>query len=315
MWFKNLVVYRLPANWAVEADALEIKLSRQPLQPCGSFDMESRGWTCPRDDGRVLYTLNRQWLLSFGVEQKLLPASVIRQVTQERAAEIAKQQAHSIGRKQMRELKEQVTSELLPRALSRRTATWAWIDPVNGWLVVDAAGDTKAEQLLETLLKAEDSLPVKRLETQRSPAAAMTQWLANRDPPTEFTIDQDLELRSADEGKATVRYVRHALEGKEIRDHIMGGKSATRLGMTWKDRISFVLTEDLHIKRLAFLDILKQEPGAETEDESELFDIEFALMTGELALFLADLVAVLGGEKAQVQAGSQADHDHRSTPA
>lgn len=299
MWFKNLVVYRLPPNWAREADALENKLSPHPLQPCGSFDMESRGWVAPQDDVGLLYTLNRQWLLALGLEQKLLPASVIRQVTQERAAAMAKQQAHSIGRKQMRELKEQVISELLPRALSRRTTTWAWIDPIDGWLVVDAAGDTKAEQLLETLRKAEDNLPVKRLETLRSPAAAMTQWIANGEPPPEFTIDQDLELRSSDENKATVRYVRHALEGKEIRDHIAGGKNATRLGMTWKDRISFVLTEQLHIKRLAFLDILKQEPAADAEDDRERFDIEFALMTGELRLFLADLVAVLGGEKPQ----------------
>jgi recombination associated protein RdgC len=133
-----------------------------------------------------------------------------------------------------------------------------------------------------------------------SPGAAMTTWLSEGDAPAGFTLDRDLELRAPGDERATVRYVRHALEGEEIREHIAEGKSATRLGMTWNDRISFVLTEDLQIKRLAFLDILKEEAegqaeGREGRDE-ERFDIDFALMSGELAKLLAALVEALGGE-------------------
>ena len=36
-------------------------------------------------------------------------------------------------------MREQVTAELLPRALVTRKLIYAWIDPVNRWLVVDAA--------------------------------------------------------------------------------------------------------------------------------------------------------------------------------
>ena len=299
MWFKNLLVYRLSPGWTIDADAFENKLSHQPLQPCGGFDLESRGWVYPRDEGRFLHTLNRQWLLALGINQKLLPASVVNQVAKDRAAEIAEQQDHPVGRKQMREIRDRVHQELLPRAFTRLRTTRAWIDPVNGWLAIDTAGEARAEELIKNLLQCLDDLPLRRLETERSPAAAMTRWLAAGQVSSDFTIDQDLELRSTDEGKATVRYVRHALEGKEIRDHIAAGKTATRLGMTWKDRISFVLTEQLQIKRLAFLDILKSEAGEQPEDADEQFDINFALMTGELAHMLADLVEVLGGEKPQ----------------
>ena len=78
MLLKNLVLYRLPADWAVDADQLEGNLAAQSLQPCGGFQMESRGWTCPREDGVFLYQQQRQGLLALGVEQKLLPAAVIR---------------------------------------------------------------------------------------------------------------------------------------------------------------------------------------------------------------------------------------------
>ena len=300
MWLKNLTLYRLPAPWPVKAEDFERKLAAQPLTPCGSFQMESRGWTSPRADGYFLFNQNFQWLLALGIEQKLLPGSVIRQVTEERAAELALQQAHPVGRKQMRELREQVTTELMPKALSRRKITHAWIDPKNGWLAVDAAADPKAELFMETLRRAEDDLSALRLETQRSPASAMAEWLSKGDAPGKFTLDQDLELRAPDASKATVRYTRHPLEGREIRDHLSAGKTVVQLGLTWNDRISFLLTEHLQVKRLTFLDILKREDGSNEdtdEDEEEKFEIDFALMTGELGLLLADLVAALGGEK------------------
>jgi recombination associated protein RdgC len=103
-------------------------------------------------------------------------------------------------------------------------------------------------------------------------------------------------LRSTD--KASVRYVNHTLEGEEIRQHIATGKIVTRLAMTWNDRISFVLNDQLQIKRLAFLDILKEQADGQGENEDERFDIDFTLMTGEVAQLLDDLVAALGGEAA-----------------
>lgn len=299
MWLKNLTLYRLPAPWPVKADTFEKKLAAQPLTPCGSFQMESRGWTPPRDEGVYLHHQNFHWLLALGVEQKLLPSSVIRQVTEERAADLAKKQAHPVGRKQMRDLRDQVTTELLPRALARRRITHGWIDAKNGWLAVDAGADAKAEQFMEALRRAEDDLPALRLETKRSPASAMAEWLVKGEVPGKFTLDQDLELRAPDASKATVRYTRHPLEGREIRDHLSAGKTPVRLGLTWNDRISFVLTEHLQVKRLTFLDILRREDGADDseQDEEEKFEIDFALMTGELSLLLADLVKALGGEK------------------
>jgi recombination associated protein RdgC len=297
MRFKNLLVYRLGTEWKVEPRVLENILAGRALQPCNSFDMESHGWLQPKEGDPFLYTLNRHWLMTLGVEQKLLPASIIRQVAAERAAELAKKQGHSIGRKQMREIKERVLDELMPRALARRLTTAAWVDPDNRWFVVDSAADAKGERLLETLRKSGNEFPAKRLDTQLSPGVAMTGWLASGEISADFTIDQDLELRAGDANKATVRYVRHGLTGKDIQAHITGGKVATRLGMTWKDKISFVLTETLQIKRIAFLNLLRQETDQNADNKADQFDLDFALMTGELSQMLADLTQLLGGDK------------------
>jgi recombination associated protein RdgC len=302
MWFKNLQIYRLTAPWTMTSEQLEASLAPQAFTPCTSLDMQTQGWVSPRDNGMLVHSVNRQLLLQLGTEKKLLPSTVINQVTKARAAELEEQQGFKPGRKQMKELKEQVTDELLPRAFSIQRSTRVWIDPVNGWLVIDAAGAAKADEVFKLLLKSLETLPFAALRTERSPLAAMTDWLAADEAPGGFTVDQDTELRSTGEGKATVRYVRHTLEPEDVRRHIAGGKQCTRLAMTWSDRVSFVLSESLAVKRVAPLDVLKENNDSAGRNEDERFDGDFALMTGELAKLIADLVQALGGEELQKKA-------------
>lgn len=296
MWFKNLQIYRLPQNWPITADALEKLLAGRSLQPCGATDCRQAGWINPCSHAGLVHSLNRQWLLALGIEQKLLPSTVIRQEARNRAQDIHEKEGRRIGRKEMRDLCERVTQELLPRAFIQKRTLFGWIDPVNGWLVIDAASAAKAEEFLEHLYQSVDGLPARPLKTNQSPSAVMTSWLEQGEAPAPFTLDMDLELRSAED--ARIRYVRHSLEGEEIRRHILEGKAVTRLAMTWADRISFVLDDKLQIKRLAFLDILKEESDTQAENEETRFDLDFTLMTGEISRLLDDLLEALGGEAA-----------------
>jgi recombination associated protein RdgC len=296
MWFKNLQIYRLPAPWAITPDQLAAFLAPQAFAPCSSLEMLSQGWLSPRNNGMLVHTVNKQMMIQLGTEKKLLPASVINQVTKARAAEIEEQQGFAPGRKQMRELKEDVTDELLPRAFSIQSSTWAWIDPVNGWLVIDAGSTGKAEEVLKLLIKAIDKFPLETLRTVLSPVTAMTGWLSSDEAPSGFTVDQDTELRSTSENKATVRYVRHTLEADDVRRHIESGKQCTRLAMTWNDKISFVLTEGLTVKRIAPLDVLKEDSEGSTKNDDERFDSDVMLMTGELNKLLTALIDALGGQ-------------------
>lgn len=302
MWFKNLQIYRLTAPWTMTSEQLEASLASQTFSPGTSVEMQTQGWTSPRENGMLVHAVNRQLLLELATEKKLLPATVVNQVSKARAAELEEQQGFKPGKKQMKEIKEQVTDELLPRAFSIRRSTRVWIDPVNGWLVVDAASPAKADEVFKLLLKSLEQLPFASLRTERSPLSAMTDWLAADEAPGGFTVDQDTELRATGEGKATVRYVRHTLEAEDVRRHIAGGKQCTRLAMTWSDRVSFVLTESLAIKRVAPLDVLKENTDSMARDDNERFDNDFMLMTGELAKMIADLVQALGGEEQQKKA-------------
>lgn len=295
MWFRNLQLFRLLEPDALAVEVIEEQLARSPLQPCSSSLPSSLGWIPPCADGALVHAVNRQWLLALGIEQKLLPASVVKQHVKDRAQLIEEKEGRRVGRRELRDLQEAVTQELLPRAFVRKRTTYCWIDPVHGWLVIDAAAPAKADEAIELLHKSVDKLSISPLKVMQSPSSAMTGWIADGEAPAGFSIDQDMELRSAE--NAVVRYAKHPLDGEEIPGHIAAGKVVTRLGMTWGDKISFVLDDKLQLKRLGFLDILKESTDGQAENEEERFDLDFALMTGELAHLLDDLTAALGGEQ------------------
>jgi recombination associated protein RdgC len=299
MWFKNLQLHRLPAPWSVTPEQMEKWLAPHAFAPGNSVEMQSHGWASPRDNDSLVYSLNGQMLLVFRTEKKLLPASVVTQFTKARALELEEQQGFKPGRKQMREIKEQVTDELLPRAFSIRRDTRVWIDTRNGWLVIDAGSQAVADEVRGLLVKSIDQLPLGTVRVTQSPVAAMTGWLLSGEGPAGFTLDQDTELRSPTEGNATVRYVGHTLDAEDMRRHIEAGKQCMRLAMTWNDRVSFVLTPSLTIKRIAPLDVLTEASDPTAQNDDERFDSDVTLMTAELDRMLNDLLDALGGEQGE----------------
>lgn len=296
MWFKNLSVYRLPAHWSMTADQIAASLLTHTYAPLQSLETLTHGWVPARND-QLVHTVNGQMLISLCTEKKLLPASVVKEALKERTAEVEKLQGFKPGRKQVKELKDQVIDELLPQAFSTVTHTRAWIDPKHGWLVVDAGSKGRADTVVKMLIKSFEKLPLETLYLARSPLSVMTDWLAADEAPGGFTIDQDTELRATGEGKATVRYTRHTLEPEDIRRHIAAGKQCTKLALTWSDRVSFVMHSDFTIKRVTPLDVLKENADSTLQHEDERFDADFALMTGELNRMLSELLEAFGGEK------------------
>jgi len=293
--FKNLQVYRVPAPWTITADQLASALAAQAFTPASSNELLRQGWEPPREGGALVHAAAGQFLLQLKTEKKVMPAAAVNAVAKAKADELEEQQGFRPGKKAMKELKERAADEMLPRAFTVPSVTRVWIDPINGWLVVDAAAAGKADDVIKLLLKAVDRMPLESLRVQSSPVAMMTAWLEADQAPHNFTIDQDTELRATGAGQAKVRFVKHSLDPQDVGRHIAAGKQCTRLAMTWNSRISFVLTESLVIKSVKPLDILK-EGQAGTANDHERFDNDFALMSGELAKLLADLVEALGGE-------------------
>jgi recombination associated protein RdgC len=282
-------------GWDLTSVDLEQALSKFKLQPCLNSEMKSRGWLAPKDNqDSCVHLLGKQMLIAFGVEKKLLPSTVISQFSHAKAAEIEEIQGYKPARKQMKEIKELVTNELLPRAFALRNKTLVWIDPVDGWFVINTANTNKADEIIEMLYKSSVNFALKPIKTQLSPSTAMTNWLSEGDMPSNISIDQNCELKDLNQEKAAIRYVRHTPDSEEVIRHIKMGKVVARLSLTWNNRISFVLDESFQIKQVSALDFLKEQ--TETMDFEDTFDGDFSIMTGEFKKLIPDLIEALQGE-------------------
>ncbi len=294
MWFKQLCVFQLESDWTLPPAALETLLAQRPLAPCPASSPESTGWVPPADDGVLVQALGKHLLIALGWETRLLPSGVVNDAAADKAEAFEQQRGFKPGRKLMKEIKEQVAAELLPRAFTRRTSLRAWIDPDAKRIIVDTGTATKAEVLIEHLRDALGTLPVVPWAVDNSPAVTMTGWLTAGEAPGSFSIDDACELSGSDDTRSVVRYVRHELLPAQLKRHIDEGLRATQLALTWEGQLSFTLTEPLIIKKVKFLEA-DNEDGDRVDDPQLAFEADFTLMIGAIGKVLDDLQAVLSG--------------------
>ena len=294
------MVYRMVSAWTMTQAQLEEALQPARFLACGASQEKSVGWIEPRGEehGPLVEVVGGHWLLRQMVEVRSVPGAVVKRKVEEQVKQIETNTGRKPGRKEIRDLREDARMTLLPMAFTKQGSTNVWINPKARLLVLDTGTQARADELMTALVKAIDGLVVQLLDTRTSPAVAMAHWLESQEAPRGFSVDRECELKAPDESKAVVRYTRHALDTEEVRAHIAMGKLPTRLALTWNDRVSFVLTEALQIKKLAFLDVVLEgapvSPTADAKDSG--FDTDAAIATGELSGLIPDLLEALGGE-------------------
>lgn len=290
-----MIVYRIAPQWQVGLEQVEEALNKAPFMECGATQERSFGFVPPRGEahGPLAESVGGQWVLRFMVEAKVLPGSVLARKVKEKTARIEQETGRKPGKKETRELKDEAKLDLLPMAFTKQGSTWVWIDPQARTLVLDTSSQARADEVVSCLVELlPPGFAVALLNTQTSPQAAMSHWLKEQEPPVGFTVDRECELKAADEEKAVVRYARHPLDIEEVQAHIAAGKLPTKLALTWDDRVSFMLTEGLQIKKVSFLDTVFEDKAADDGG----FDTDVAIATGELSKLIPDLIEALGGE-------------------
>ena len=294
------MLYRIAPGWAPTRASMEAGLEPARFVECGPSQEKSVGWTEPRGEahGPLVEAVAGQLVLKLMVEVKIVPGSVITRKAKERVAHIEATTGRKPGKKETRDIKDDLRLELLPMAFTKQASVGVWIDPAARLLVIDAGSQAKADEVVTMLVQCLDGFAVTLIDTTTSPAVAMAQWLTTQEPPQGFSVDRECELKSADESKSVVRYSRHPLDIDEVRQHIESGKQPTRVAMTWDSRVSFVLTEALQIKKVAFLDVVFENASGSSKGKDDGFDADVAIATAELQKLIPDLLMALDGEAA-----------------
>lgn len=299
MWFKNLQLYRLGKTFDMDPEVFDGRLQADAFKGCNSMDMLTYGWAPPlgRHGQQLVHAANGYIMICARKEEKIIPAGVVRQLLEDKVTGIEAAEGREIYRREKMRLKEEIIVDLLPRALTRISNQFAYIDTRNQLLIVDSASPARAETLIGQLRSTLGRFPATPVKTRQSLSGLMTRWLGGEHLPHDFVLGDECELKHPDPEGGIISCKKQDLEAGEVRNHIKNGKQAVKLALHWKERLGCVLHEDLSIKRLRFEDIIKEEESAaEADDPISRFDMDFSLMVLELAAFIPQLLEALGGE-------------------
>ena len=307
--FKNILIYTIPP--ATNLDLLtDDEAAKLAFVPCALSANKSSGWVPPRgqEHGSLIEKVNGQWLMAMLQEVRKVPGDALRRALDEKCQQIEISTGRKPGRKEKRELKEEIHRELLTQVLSTRSKTQLWIDPTARLLCIDGTGGAKVDGVITLLVKSFEGFIMEPVVTQASAGTARATWLmqatategspegagtAGADFPDNFAPGKFLELAACDESQARVRFTKHHILTPEVRDHLAHGKVPTQMAIEWDDRVSFVLTDRLGIRKIDIQDVVLESSAKDTGGDE--FDANVAIFTGELSKLIPDLVAALGG--------------------
>lgn len=294
MWFKNLYFFAFTRPFELSDQDLEKQLSEHMFTPCASTEQSHFGWTSAlgKHGNTAVHSVNGNFLMCARKEEKILPAPVVKDQLEEKIAKLEQEQSRSATKKEKEQFKEDIIFELLPRAFSRVTDTHGYINAEHNIIVVNSSSRGKAEDFLALLRKSIGTLPVTSVSPEMAPDELMTDWLTDRALGENFQLGMEAEFNALGDDGAVVRVKNQDLTSEEIKAHLDADKYVVKLALEWDDAMSFILCDDLAIKRLKFFDVLQeQNDDIDKDDVLAKIDADFALMAGELNRFIDDLLA------------------------
>jgi len=302
MFFRNLTLFRFPTAISPRFGEVDVRLGEHALKPIGPLEMSARGFVSPfgRGDSALSHRIGDALLLTLGMDSKILPASVVNDALAEKLDHIQQSEGRRPGGRERKRVKDEVLVDLLPKAFARKARCSGYLDLGLGWCVIDTSSRKNAEALVSEIRTALESFPAVPVSSTSSARALMTAWIAGGPLPEGFVLGDEVELRDPVDTGAIVKARRQDLESDEVREHLKCGKHAFQVALVFEDRLSFVLGEDLVIRKLKFLDTVTEalEHG-DRESQRDEVDAVFALMSGELRILLARLTSVLSLDAAE----------------
>lgn len=305
MWFKQVQVFQLTQSLHFNAEQFMTRLEPLLFQPAAPSMASSMGWvpSVDEDGAPLVRMLNGHVMLCLQIEEKVLPATVIRYELEQKIKEIQVAENRKVRPKEKLDLRDDIILTLLPRAFSKFTKIYGYIDTKNQWLVLGTTNPKKTENFL-SMLKKSITEYIKPFELKRL-APIITYWLQNKNYPTNFSIEKSCVMQDATQKTRVIRAQQQDLFAGGIQALLKDGCEIRQLALCWQDHLEFNLLDDFTIRSLKFQDEVKEQAQElEAETKQQQFDADFLIMSEALSGLLKELLEQFVAEE-EVEADSK----------
>lgn len=297
IWFKNAQIYRLSENFKVDFEHWQQAMSARLFSPCQQQQPVSLGWVSAiPDTSNLIHQSGRYALLCLQRQERLLPASVIREVLQEKVDLIRQQEDRRVGSKERQTLKDEVIFELLPKAFVRTSRIYCYIDTELHVLVVDAASEKRADEISGFLRETLGTLPVTVLQSHCQPAPVLTSWVRDENAVAEgWVLQPDMELTHSDNQDAKVKLKHVDFDSSALAAHLDESARVEQIAFEWQERLFAVINAKSQLKRIKYADTLTEQALNDgSDDKVTQADASFLLMASELSGIISDMIRHFG---------------------
>jgi recombination associated protein RdgC len=297
--FRNVRYYRYSGDWPGSEEAVSAELTRFAFKPCGPLSMRSAGWV-PIDpahqvSGRGLLArrINGAELIRLRTQSRVLPPAVINEALEERIEEYRARMGEDPTPREKRRLKAETREELLSQALRKSERTWAYIDPAEKLIGIDASSPTNSERFLSYLRQPFDVLTIKPLAFKEPIDALLTKIFLG-EAPARFNVGRECRMQDATDAGSSVRWTNFDLADRSIRNHVADGMRLTHLAIEYGSILNCVIDQHGVLSKLKLLGADDKDTQADNDPFARQ-DAEFVLLTGTLQQLMVDLKKLLGG--------------------
>jgi recombination associated protein RdgC len=164
--------------------------------------------------------------------------------------------------------------------------------------VINTSSSKLADEYTSFLRQTIGSLPVRVPALKQSPNVLMSRWLTlEAAPGLGFEVQSETELVSRGEEKGSIKYKGLEFDTDFIQQNLNNGMEVSKLSLSWRESVSFVLGADFTVKRIKFGDLVQEKlDDIEADDKASKFDAGFSIMSLEFDQMIPDLLEALGGE-------------------
>lgn len=278
MLFKQIQIFNLNKTLSIKTSSLLPKLEALKFTPCLPSFATSCGWTAPlqEDNGPLVHQTGQYLIFCVRHEDKILPASVIRDAVEEKIKELELKEDRKVHAKEKRDMRTEITQTMLPKAFSKKALVFGYIDTENQLLILNTNQKDRTKTFLSLLKKSLeiDATPLKLKKT----AYVLTQWVNHDTIPKGITILDQSVLQDPDQARRMIRSQAQDLFSTPMQGFLKEGFEVKQLAVAWQDALEFTIAEGLLIKAIKYRDDLLAASEEEIEHPAQRFDANFIIM-------------------------------------